>query len=54
MADETTITRLPKQPIGTGARNTTTRPTQLRLVAAGFSTSRNAPDARVVKSLRVR
>lgn len=54
MADETTITKLPKQPVGTLGRNTTTRPPQLNLVAAAFSTSRNAPNARVVKSLRAK
>lgn len=54
MADETTITRLPKQPVGTRGRNVTTRPPQLRLVGAAFSTSRNTPNVRVVKSLRAK
>lgn len=54
MADETTITKLPRQPVGTGGRNVTTRPPQLKLVGAGFSTSRNTPDVTVVKSLRTR
>lgn len=54
MADETTITKLPKQPVGDNGRNTTARPPILNLQGAGFSTSRNTPNAKVVKSLRTK
>jgi len=51
MADQTTITKLPPQIIGDMGRKTT-RPPELRLQVAAFSTSRYTPNRKVVKSLK--